>query len=138
MNKKIIAVLIIISILSIFIYTGCQKKGYDGLDKPNREDEKSTEDNAKVAKKNSEEALTNLKVELMEGQDYMKIDRDIIDFELEALEGNKLSLSDLEGNIIFLNFGQLGVHRARQRCPICKRFMMNIKMYQYLQSILLP
>lgn len=129
MNKKIISVLIIISILSIFIYTGCQKKGYDGSDKPNREDEKSTEDSAKVTKKNSEEALTNLKVELMEGQDYMKIDRDIIDFELEDLEGNKISLSDLEGNIIFLNFWATW-------CPPCKAEMPHMQeIYDEYQDV---
>jgi peroxiredoxin len=53
---------------------------------------------------------------------YAVIDQPVVDFELEDLEGNKVSLSDLEGKIIFLNFWATW-------CPPCRDEMPHMQVF---------
>lgn len=130
MNRKRYASILLIVMLtvSMFLYTGCQERDDAGLGKPNSatdEGNKETVEGGKAEedeKQSSEEKLTDLKVGLVEGQDYKSLDVDIEDFELLDLEGNRVRLSDYSDKIVFLNFWATW-------CPPCKAEM------PYMQEI---
>lgn len=125
-RKRYMSILLIAMIVaSMLLYAGCQKD--DGTNKA--DDNVSSGDNNKVdqekesnadGRSNSEEKLADLKVNLVEGQDYKSLAIDIEDFELNDLEGNKVKLSDYSGKIVFLNFWATW-------CPPCRAEMPHMQ-----------
>ena len=65
------------------------------------------------ARKIAANLVPNPTVEVVEGMDYFAVDVAAKDFELEDLKGNKVKLSDYEGQIVFLNFWATW-------CPPCR------------------
>lgn len=126
MNRKayIVVALFVVFVASMFMYTGCGKSDDTGPntfpDPSNTVGEQATQDGVGDGRKNSEEELSDLKVDLVEGQDYMTIDRELEDFELVDLEGNKVVLSDYKDKIVFLNFWATW-------CPPCKAEMPHMQ-----------
>ena len=107
--------LIAMMIASVFLYTSCQKRDGTGLDRS-----KGVVDEGE--KFSSEEKLADLKVDVVEGDDYQSLNVEIEDFELLDLEGNKVKLSDYKDKIVLLNFWATW-------CPPCKAEM------PYMQQI---
>lgn len=107
--------LIAMMIASVFLYTSCQKRDDTGLDRS-----KGVVDEGE--KFSSEEKLADLKVDVVEGDDYQSLNVEIEDFELLDLEGNKVKLSDYKDKIVLLNFWATW-------CPPCKAEM------PYMQQI---
>lgn len=69
---------------------------------------------------NSGKLVPNPTVEVVEGMDYFAVDVAAKDFELEDLKGNKVKLSDYEGQIVFLNFWATW-------CPPCREEMPDME-----------
>ncbi|MFY9279788.1 MAG: TlpA disulfide reductase family protein [Caldicoprobacterales bacterium] len=81
----------------------------------------SRDDNSNDSSDNNYEDLDiNPKVSLKENVDYLTIDKPLIDFELEDLNGNKIKLSDYKGQIVFLNFWATW-------CPPCRAEMPDME-----------
>lgn len=107
--------IIVIVLLSIFLYVGCQKEDNGNQSNEDRESDQ-------VTQVKSEEKLADLKVALVEGQDYVKVDTDIVDFELKDLEGNNIKLSEYSGKVVILNFWATWCPPCRMEMP----FMQEI------------
>ncbi len=75
------------------------------------------QDNAKVPESDGiTEVPESDGITLEENIDYVKRNKQSVDFELEDLNGNKVRLSDYKGQIVFLSFWSTW-------CPSCRKQM---------------
>lgn len=56
---------------------------------------------------------------------YGIVDKPIVDFELEDLQGNKVRLSDFKGKVVFLNFWATWCPSCREEMPYKQEFHEN-------------
>lgn len=109
--------------LIILIIAGLIACSQDGeLPRGTNEQEEPTEvrDNDSKAEEQDQALVPNPTVDVTEGMDYFTVDVVAKDFELEDLKGNKVKLSDYEGQIVFLNFWATW-------CPPCRAEMPDME-----------
>lgn len=109
--------------LIILIIAGLIACSQDGeLPRGTNEQEEPTEvrDNDSKAEEQDQALVPNPTVDVTEGMDYFTVDVAAKDFELEDLKGNKVKLSDYEGQIVFLNFWATW-------CPPCRAEMPDME-----------
>jgi thiol-disulfide isomerase/thioredoxin len=64
---------------------------------------------------------------ILEGYYYSKMGTEIMDFELEDLNGNKVRLSDFKGKIVFLNFWATWCPPCRHEMPFMQELYEKYK-----------
>lgn len=109
MNKKTIIILLIVIAIGLVFYIG--------MDKMNEEDLENND----VPDINIEDEMGNNQIEENDIKEiqYAEVGERAPDFTLKNLDGEKVSLSDYKGKIVFLNFWATW-------CPYCVKEMPDL------------
>ncbi|MBU5266371.1 TlpA disulfide reductase family protein [Virgibacillus proomii] len=114
MYKKILGVAIIVVLAGIVLFNYVQKKEESVLDTPNSNisDEMNAKGGMITSKKKGE---------------TLEVGNPASDFELNTLSGDKLTLTDLRGKKVILNFWATWCPPCREEMPEMEKFYNDVK-----------